>query len=186
MQPSNTPEEWRPVVGYEGYYEVSDHGNVRSLDRVVPKGGHTQTVNGRALSPSTKPSGHMRVSIIGADREHRTRMVHQLVLDAFVGTCPDGMEGCHNNGDPSDNRLKNLRWDTRSANRRDRVAHGVDQNSKKTHCKWGHEYTPENTFMRRTGGQLNGRRDCRACMRERGRASRARARAHVLGQEDKR
>lgn len=101
MQPSNTPEEWRPVVGYEGYYEVSDHGNVRSLDRVVPRGRHTQTVIGRALSPSAKPSGHMQVSIIGADRKQRTRMVHQLVLDAFVGPCPEGMEACHTDDDPT-------------------------------------------------------------------------------------
>jgi hypothetical protein len=51
--------------------------------------------------------------------------VHRLVLEAFVGPCPAGMEACHNNGVRTDNRLENLRWDTRSANCRDRIRHGT-------------------------------------------------------------
>ena len=184
MQPSNTPEEWRPVVGYEGYYEVSDHGNVRSLDRVVPRGRHAQTVIGRALSPSAKPSGHMQVSIIGADRKQRTRMVHQLVLDAFVGPCPEGMEACHADDDPRNNHVGNLRWGTRSSNMRERVANGRHNESRKTHCVHGHEFTPENTLVRRVPGRVGPRRDCRACIRERSRARRERLRLQaVLGQE---
>lgn len=53
------------------------------------------------------------------------RSVHRLVLEAFVGPAPEGMEGCHNNGDPWDNRLENLRWDTHQANMADAAAHGT-------------------------------------------------------------
>lgn len=57
-------EEWRPVVGYEGYYEVSNHGRVRSVDRVVPH-GHTGfvTLKGRVLRPNTHPAGHKMVCL---------------------------------------------------------------------------------------------------------------------------
>lgn len=52
-------------------------------------------------------------------------MIHRLVLEAFVGPCPRGHEACHNNGNPADNRLENLRWGTREDNLRDIVRHGT-------------------------------------------------------------
>lgn len=52
------------------------------------------------------------------------KRIHRLVLENFVGKCPDGMEACHNNGNKLDNRLSNLRWDTRSNNAKDAVKHG--------------------------------------------------------------
>ncbi len=54
----------------------------------------------------------------------KTRKVHQLVLEAFVGLCPQGLVACHNNGDGFDNSLKNLRWDTLSSNNADTLKHG--------------------------------------------------------------
>jgi hypothetical protein len=51
--------------------------------------------------------------------------VHRLVLEAFVGPCPDGMEGCHGDGDTANNRLGNLRWDTPKSNRADASRHGT-------------------------------------------------------------
>jgi len=51
--------------------------------------------------------------------------VHRLVLLAFIGPCPDGMEACHNNGNPADCRLENLRWDTSAANEADKAKHGT-------------------------------------------------------------
>lgn len=53
------------------------------------------------------------------------RYIHRLVLEAFVGECPQGMEACHNNGDRTDNRLENLRWDTRKNNHADKRLHGT-------------------------------------------------------------
>lgn len=52
--------------------------------------------------------------------------IHRLVLLAFVGPCPEGMECCHNDGNGKNNRLDNLRWDTSKANAADRKRHGVD------------------------------------------------------------
>lgn len=53
------------------------------------------------------------------------RKVHRLVLRAFKGECPDGMEGCHNDGDPGNNHIDNLRWDTPANNHADKIAHGT-------------------------------------------------------------
>lgn len=52
-------------------------------------------------------------------------LVHRLVLMAFVGPCPEGMEGCHADGNRANNSLVNLRWDTREANEKDKVQHGT-------------------------------------------------------------
>ena len=57
--------------------------------------------------------------------------IHRLILEAFCGPCPEGMEGCHNNGDPTDNQLSNLRWDTRESNHADKNAHGTDSRGSK-------------------------------------------------------
>jgi hypothetical protein len=82
-----------------------------------------------------------------------------LVLEAFVGPCPDGLEACHWDDDPTNNRLSNLRWDTSIANKRDMARNGGgNQNAHKTHCIRGHEYTPANTYRKRGGG-----RECRVC-----------------------
>jgi hypothetical protein len=145
-------EEWRPVVGFEGYLEVSDHGRVRSLDRIsevaASKDGirkaYQRRFQGRMLKPKSDDQGYQYVQLWGNGRSINGAKVHRLVLEAFVGPRPDGMECCHGPGGSSDNRLSNLRWDTRLANHADKVAAGT---SKKTHCKHGHEFTPENTRM---------------------------------------
>lgn len=67
---------------------------------------------------------HIRTSI---DVPCKTVMVHWLVLLAFIGPRPYGLDACHNNGKHADNRASNLRWGTRSSNMHDRVAHGYQQ-----------------------------------------------------------
>lgn len=154
MDATHTPEEWRPVVDWEGKYEVSNLGRVRSVcnDRVK-----ALTPNGRGYLVTGL--GHGRIAY-----------VHRLVLDAFVGPRPEGMVSCHNNGDRSDNRLANLRYGTSSENNTDTVTHGNHWQAKKTHCKHGHEFTPENTMLRSDGG-----RKCWACHRRNGRETARRA-----------
>ena len=118
-------ERWLPVAGYRGIYEVSDWGRVRSLERQVKTcGGALRRVPARVLRLAPDRFGHMRV---GLHREGRQQQlyVHRLVLEAFVGTCPDGMEACHGDGDPANNRLEFLRWDTPAANQADRLRHGT-------------------------------------------------------------
>lgn len=149
-------ERWLPVVGYESSYEVSDQGHIQSLDRVQTIPGRwgkpiERRLRGQMLKPKPLPSGYLRVSLAGNDV-----YIHIAVLEAFIGPCPSGEEACHGNGTNSDNRLTNLRWDTHEANERDKERSVID---KRTHCKWNHEFTPENS-MPCNGGTA---RRCRIC-----------------------
>lgn len=86
------------------------------------------------------------------------RLVHRLVLEAFVGPCPEGMEGCHGDGDPTNNSLGNLRWDTATSNQLDKVRHGTHHNAAKEACIHGHPFDSGNTYIR-----SDGKRQCRTC-----------------------
>ena len=145
---------WKPVLGYENLYQVSDDGRINTRDRRgewVPK----------ALN--TDRGGYRRVTLSKGGKK-RSRLVHHLVLEAFVGPRPEGYECRHLNGDPTDNRPKNLIWGTSSENKRDIVQHGHHHSAIKTHCKNGHEFTPENTMTHPRGG-----RQCRTCNNDRAR-----------------
>lgn len=111
------PEKWKPVLGYEGKYEVSNLGRVRSLTRFVRCcHGAYRTTPGRILKPGCMNRfGHVSVAL----GKGNSRCVHTLVLEAFVGPRPDGFDACHKNGVGGDNRLVNLRWASRSDNNRD-------------------------------------------------------------------
>lgn len=146
-------EAWRPVVGYEGAYEVSDLGNVRSTARVTSAGVR---LPGRPKATFLNMHGYPMVSLY-LGNVGRQRRVHRLVLEAFVGPCPEGMEGCHSDGDPSNARLPNLRWDTKSENQFDRIRHGRHNHASKTHCSRGHAF--EGANLRVTSRQ----RRCVAC-----------------------
>jgi len=114
-------ETWLPVPGYEGSYEVSDYGRVRSVDRIDASGNRRR---GRAMSQSFTHNGYPKVTLTKFGKE-RVRKVHHLVLEAFCGVCPEGMEACHGNGTAADCRLNNLRWDTKLANAADKRTHGT-------------------------------------------------------------
>lgn len=162
-------EEWRPVDGWEGHYEVSSRGQIRSLPRrIVQRNGHPITVRGKILKPIvTSADGRSKVTMNGGGRTER-QLVHRMVLTAFAGPCPDGLEACHNNGNPTDNRLRNLRWDTHSGNMQDMVRHGRSR-AAYTHCKHGHPFDDINTYL-----HPQGFRQCRTCDRTRPRRPRKR------------
>lgn len=117
-------EEWRAVPGFEGAYEVSDQGRVRSLARrvrAVYRGSEsTRSVPPCVLRPGRMPFGHQSVMLGKAAGSH---CVHALVMLAFVGPPPTGHEVRHLNGDPADNRLENLCYGTRGENTRDKKWH---------------------------------------------------------------
>lgn len=117
-------EEWRPVVGWEGYYEVSDLGRVRSVTRQVRCRAGTRLHPGRVLRLKKHPFGY-GMCALSMDGAVTDRLVHHMVLEAFVGPRPAGLNGLHNDGDPSNSRLTNLRWDTQAANIADAMAHGT-------------------------------------------------------------
>lgn len=102
-QPTTVVENWKPVVGFEELYEVSDLGNLRGKDRII---------------------GYRVARLCKDGKLHRPKL-HRIVMEAFVGPRPPKMDCCHANGDKSDNRLCNLRWDAREGNMQDSVRNGA-------------------------------------------------------------
>lgn len=156
-----TAEHWRPVPGYEGRYEVSDQGRVRSwVSRPAPRLLSAIPLSNRYVSVALSRGGFTK-----------QQLLHRVVLAAFVGPCPTGMETRHLDGNRTNNRLTNLAYGTPRENGLDRVRHGTgyNHNRLKTHCIRGHRFDEANTLMWR------GERRCRTCARE---ASRVYYRAH--------
>lgn len=119
-------ERWRDVVGYEGIYKVSSLGRVRSLPRGVYSGvGRTRRTVDRILRPRPERYGYLGLVLCRGAHEQKTCKVHRLVLEAFVGPCPQGHECAHNDGDPANNKLENLRWATPVENQADSLRHGT-------------------------------------------------------------
>lgn len=116
-------ERWLPVVGYEGFYEISDRGRVKLLARIVYSKGRGPYVRRTAVTLARSlRDGYPQITLHKSGHL-RNRPIHQLVLEAFVGPRPRGTCCCHNNGIRHDNRLENLRWDTYSANQADIKIH---------------------------------------------------------------
>lgn len=107
-------EEWRSIAGYEGFYEVSDLGRVQ---RLLKRGGKA------IRRPGYDRDGYAQV-VLSVNNVQVVRKIHRLVLEAFVGPPGKNQQTCHNNGNPSDNRLCNLRWDTFQNNVADKMRHG--------------------------------------------------------------
>jgi len=158
------PERWRAVPGYEGRYEVSDFGRIRSL--LVNGPG----LRGRILRPFRDRRGRLTVTLC-RDGRGKSLMIHRLVAEAFIGPRPDGMETRHLNDQAWDNRLVNLAYGTSSENKRDAVRNGRHPESKRTTCDQGHRLAGGNL-----GYRADGRRFCRECKN----ASRQRWRQRVL------
>lgn len=154
-------ECWRAIPGYEGIYEVSTLGQLRSLDRMArTSAGHLKRIAGQPLKQGYVGAGYPSF-VLAKNGKKRTRTVHSLVLLAFVGPRPSGMEVRHLNGMKTDNRLTNLAYGTRSDNVLDTVRHGTYRGGKLidlNHCSRNHEFTPENT-----GRDPDGYRYCRSC-----------------------
>jgi len=116
-------EIWRPIVGFEAYYEVSDLGRVRSLPKSVwvshPSGAYEKRLPPKLRKPY-KNAGSMDLNLNPGKVK---RKVHHLVLETFVGIRPVGLVTRHLNGDFTDNRLVNLEYGTQSENRFDSVRH---------------------------------------------------------------
>lgn len=127
VRPVDTTEEWRWVPGFEGLYEVSDLGYVRSVGRlVVDSRGIARWFRGRELRNTREGNpGYVKLSLYRDGVRHVTRL-HVLVAAAFLGERPRGAHVAHNDGNPCNNRADNLRYATAAANLRDRSAHGTD------------------------------------------------------------
>lgn len=113
-------EIWKDIPGYEGKYQASTYGRIRSLNYEVNGRNHytgelfKRQIKGKIIRPGRYcKSGHLSV-VLG----HGTagKPVHQLVMKTFVGEAPAGTEVLHKNGNPEDNRLENLHYGTRTEN----------------------------------------------------------------------
>lgn len=114
IQPDDTIEEqWRAVPGWETFYYVSNLGRIWSTHQF-----------GRFIIGMEVQDGY-RVIKLRDNHRHAHIAVHVLVLLAFVGPRPDGYQGCHNDGNPRNSAVANLRWDTAAANQQDRKKHGT-------------------------------------------------------------
>lgn len=165
----NHTEQWRPVVGWEGLYEVSNHGRVRACDRWIDNRHGTKTFKpGHQLklidSNPVYACGKRRqkVALTASGRKPLTPFVHRLVAEAFLGPAPEkGMLVRHLDDDPTHNTPDNLIWGTYQENAQDRVRNGNDFNTNVTHCKFGHELCDKNLVKKQKG------RACLACARAR-------------------
>lgn len=135
----SAPEEWRPVLGYEGLYEVSSKGNVRSVvrtvERVHPKNASRTQVRaygGRVLRLQNARQGYVSVGLWRQNRGH-TYDVHVLVCEAFLGVRVAGMDVNHKDGDRKNNSVENLEWVTR----RENLLHAEQTLGKK--MVWAHQ-----------------------------------------------
>jgi len=145
--------EWR-LVHDAPDYEVSSDGRVRSLRR--------NRKHGCELRPwKEKREGRFVIDLKTLGGFRITRFVHSLVLEAFVGPRPNGFVSRHLDGNVENNVSSNLVWGTQSENVFDTVRHGNHNQARKTHCKRGHLFDEDNTYLPPKGG-----RNCRQCYRE--------------------
>jgi NUMOD4 motif/HNH endonuclease len=147
-----TAERWLPVAGYEGLYEVSDLGRVRSVRR--------SSTSGRILKPWTDSNGRRCVKLSKGSVE-KTKRIHQLEARAFLGPCPEGHETRHLDDDHGNDVLSNLAYGTSTQNKDDMVRNGRHYEAARTHCDHGHEYTRASTRIRVRNGRES--RECRIC-----------------------
>lgn len=175
----NALERWRPVVGWVGFYEVSDLGGVRSVDRVMRNTrhpGYVRNLRGRPIRSSPDRHGYPYVTL-SRDGRATTVKVHTLVLRAFTGPPPEGMEARHLDDDPANPRWSNLVWGTRSENILDQVLRGTHVTASRTHCPLEHPLATPNLDP---GHARLGRRQCLACVQAHKAAYRARQAGRVF------
>ncbi len=112
---SPMPEEWKDVEGYEGFYQISTFGKVRSLDRVVKNPRGTMKRKGVLIKFTVTRDGYNKFTL-SKDGNHKSARVHQEVLKAFVPNIDNKPQINHINGIKTDNRVENLEWCTASEN----------------------------------------------------------------------
>lgn len=117
IEQSETIEIWKDVAGYEGRYQVSNLGRVRSLDRsCINRKGERRSIEGRILRQSPNSSGYMQVSLFGPDFKSKPFRVHRLVAMAFVDGYAEDLVVNHKDENKKNNQWDNLEWCTAEYN----------------------------------------------------------------------
>lgn len=151
-------EEWRKVDGFENY-SVSNMGRIR-CDGFTDPAGKRHSSRVKVLNPGA--DGRIRATLTRDGKAH-TKLVHPLVLTAFVGPRPKGMVACHWDDVPSNNAVENLRWGTRRDNAHDYMRNGRHRGMAKTECPRGHGLVDGNLVL---ASLRRGQRTCKACHAE--------------------
>lgn len=112
---SGGKENWKPIKGYEGYYEVSDIGRVKSVARKISNGHGLVEKNERFLLPNVLAKGYLQVTLY-KDKARKCFQVHRLVASAFIENKENYPQVNHINGNKQDNRVCNLEWCDNSMN----------------------------------------------------------------------
>jgi len=115
-------EVWKKTPDYPDY-EVSDLGMVRSWKN----GRWGRTEKPRVMKLYKDRKGYLSTFIRNEGEKSSKIRIHQIVLEMFSGPRPEGMVACHNDGNPSNNHMGNLRWDTVQSNMADKLKHGTAQ-----------------------------------------------------------
>lgn len=124
-------EEWRPIEGYEEFYEVSNLGRVRSLDRVVESSTGKRKHKGKLLKQARTARGYLIVCL-RKEGKQLTQYVHRLVAVAFLGQPPEGYVVCHGPKGQQCNKVTNLSWGTMKKNHGpDKLRDGTDGRGEK-------------------------------------------------------
>lgn len=117
-------EKWKWIRGYKHYYKVSNFGRVKGVRRFVGgKCGSIRVKHPRKLKLSVDANGYLFVGLSKHAKVKYCR-VHRLVLEAFIGPCPYGREGCHKDDDRTNNNVRNLYWGTDGQNCKDAIRNG--------------------------------------------------------------
>ena len=121
---------WKPVAGFERYYEVSNDGRVRSFDRVCQnrRGDFyfPRACRGKEIYGTPNNKGYIRVRLCTETPPSVGKFVHTLVLDAFTGAALPGQQCRHLDGNPANNNIENLVWGTALENSQDKRRHGTE------------------------------------------------------------
>jgi hypothetical protein len=120
-------EIWKPIVGYEGCFEVSTFGRVRSVARMVRSSLHKtgfRSIPAKMKTATVSTKGYLQLGL-SRGNVRITKRVADLVMDTFVGPKPHGLDVCHRDDNKLNNTLANLRYDTRQSNMEDAIRNGL-------------------------------------------------------------